>query len=674
MVSLMRIAKRLEDSSLSSILTYGQKHFLWEEPFPFFAEYSILDKKEKSCMQRKLSLLLALVLALGCCLPAALAEAGEYPTQWDLTKIYSSADEWQADYDKVIELIQGYEIYRGKLVDAPSILDYIEFTNLGDLTRLKDKLFLYADLGYSLNPSDSIYSNLVAKLTQLGSIESRMSAFSTPEIYALPLEKRQEIFSDPLLAPYAYALRDFVDPDYQHKSEDVLSTLAVLSPAQGRAATVFDILNSVDLPNPVIVDPDGNEIVLTEQKYLQIAHSDKYDRDFKGKCNEKLLTKYEPYVNTFAALLEANAAEIWAFAQIDNHDSSREAALDSSDVDPAIYDFLIAAAHKGAPDYRRYLSVHKRGLKLDEQYPFDMSDYVSDYSASDITYDMAVKTVREALSVLGEDYLAIYDEIIASGQLDVYPTGTKVSGAFSTMVGNEFLPYMLFNFAGIPDDVNTLAHEMGHSIYSYLSTENQNALYRSPTIFTHEVASITNELLYFNHMMNTAADDEEKLFYIENMLSMFSGTFFMQALYAEFEDTIYKTVEAGESLNAETISDLWRDLYLEYRGDGIKTFPNARYQWAAVPHFYYNYYVYQYATSVSYAASLCTSIMNGEEGAVEAYKNFLTLGNSQPPAELLKAAGIDPLDEETYQKALDYYGRLVDEYERLVDAKLAANK
>ena len=625
-------------------------------------------------MQRKLCILLALVLALGCCLNTTMAEAGKYPTQWELTEIYASVDEWQADYDKVNELIQGHEAYRGKLSDARSILDYYQFAYLGELTRLQNKLYMYAYLGYSLNPSDSVYSNLMSKLTLQGSVESQMSAFVTPEIFALPMEKRQEIISDPLLAPYAYAFEDFVDPDHQPLSEEVLSTLAVLSPAMGRAAAVYDLFNNVDLPNPVITGLNGEEIELTDAMYDQIVYGGKYDRDFKGMCNEAYLTKYKPYANTFAALLEANAAEFWAYAQINNYESSREAALAGSDVDPAMYDLLILAAHKGAPDYRRYLSAHKRGLKLDEQYPFDTADYVSDYSAGDITYDKAIKSVREALSVLGEDYLAIYDEIVASSHLDVYPSDTKMSGAFSFMVGHEFLPYMLFNFVGIPDDVSTIAHEMGHSIYSYLSARNQSAFYQSPTNFTHEVAYTTNELLYYTYRMSNAADDAEKLFYLENMLSMFSGTFFGQALFAEFEDTMYKTVEAGESLDAETISDLWRDLYLEYRGDTVKTFPDSRYLWAGVPHFYYNYYVYQYAAAVSYAASLCTSIVNGEEGAVEAYLNFLALGCSQPPAELLKSAGIDPLEEETYQKALDYFSSLVDEYERLVDNMLAASE
>ena len=623
-------------------------------------------------MKKFWSAILAAMLALSCCLPAFAAGQSAYPTQWDLTEIYPTAEAWQTDYAQAGELVKGHEDFRGKLSDAQTIHDYLQFAYMGELTRLENKLYLYASLGNSLNPADAVYADMMAKLSVLFSNESRLSAFASPEIFAIPMEKRQEIFADPLLKPYAYACREYLNPDREPLGEEALAALAVLSPAMGRANAVYDILNSVDLPNPVITDPEGNEITLTDETYAQIVYGDRYDREFKGKCNEVILTKYKPYVNTFAALLDASASENWANAQINKYASSREAALAASDVDPAVYDMIIEAAHKGAPDYRRYLSAHRRGVGLEVQYPFDMGTFVSDYAAVEITYDEAVEQVREALAVLGDEYIAIFDRMIERGHLDVYPTDTKVTGAFSMGAGNEHMPFMLFNFAGLPSDVSTLAHEMGHSVYTYLSAENQEDIYASPGIFTHEVTSTTNELLYYTYKINSAVTDDEKLFYLEDVLSMFSGTMFMQVLYAEFEDELYKTVEAGGALDAEVLSDRWAELYTQYRGDEIKTFPDGRYQWASIPHFYYNYYVYQYATSVCYAASLCERIISGEPGAVEAYLNFLTLGCSASPAELLRAAGVDPLAEDSYQRALEYFGGLVDEYERLVDAKLAA--
>ena len=618
--------------------------------------------------RRLLALLLALVLALSSF--AAIAEEEKtYPTQWDLTEVYPDLDAWNADYEKVMELLPQHENYRGTLNTAQGIYDYIQFAYLGELTQMQCRLSLYADLGYNLNPADPTFTTLFAKLNVMSSQEAQYIAFVEPEIFSLPLETRQELLSDPLLAPYAYWMRSYVDPDHQPFSEETNTALAILSPAIGRAESIYNILRDVDLPDPIITMPDGTEAELSEELYTRIVYSNDYDREFKALANQTLLTKPLSFVNTFTALLEDAVRTNWASAQLNNYATSREAALAASDVDPAIYDMVIEAAHEGAPDYQRYLSAHKRGLGLEEQYPFDLPTYVSDFEAAETPYEEAVDEVRAALSVLGEDYIAHYDALVNSSHLDVYPTDTKISGAFSTQVGEEYLPYMLFNYVGYSSDVSTLAHEMGHAIYSRYSSENQIGLYSEPTIFTHEVASTTNELLYYTYKMNNAATEDERLFYLENVLSMFAGTFFVQALYAEFEDAAYQTVEAGDSLDGEALSDLWTELYATYRGDTIKTYPDGRYQWTQVPHFYYNYYVYQYATAVAYADSICQRITSGEEGAVEDYLAFLKLGSSAAPAELLATADVDPLNAETYQRALDFFGGMVDEYEQICDAR-----
>ena len=620
--------------------------------------------------KKLLAALLALVLALGGCMAAAEEEV--LPTQWDLTEIYADVDAWQADYDRVMELIPQHESYRGTLNTAQGIYDYFQFAYMGELTRLQNRLYLYAYLGYTLNPADSTFSTLLTKLDAMTSEEAQYSAFADPEIYSLPLETRQEIFADPLLEPFAYAMRRYVDPAREPLSEEANAVLAILSPTMGQAENVYNILDGIEVPDPMITLPDGTEAALTEELYNQILYSDEYDREFKALCNQVMLEKRASYANTFAALLEMTVSENWAVAQVNGYESSREAAMDASDVDPAVYDLMIEAAHQGAADYQRYLDIHKRGLGFEVQYPVDTIDYVSDYAVEEIPYEDAVEQVRGALSILGGDYLDYYDRIISGGHLDVYPTDTKLTGAFSFSSGEEFLPYVQLNYLGYSSDVSTIAHEMGHAIYSSYSMDHQESIYAEATTFTQEVASTTNELLYYSYMMEQAATEDERLYYLENMLFTFTDAFFIQALYAEFEDAMYQTVEAGGSLDAEVLSDLWAELYQEYRGDTVETYPSARYGWAGIPHFYYGYYVYQYATSVAYAASICERITSGEEGAVEDYLDFLKLGASRSPVELLTVAGVDPLDAETYQRALDFFGGLVDEYERLVDAKLEA--
>lgn len=622
--------------------------------------------------RRFCALLLALALALGC-VSGALAEQEEpLPTEWNLEEIYPDVEAWQADYDTVMEMLNRYEEFRGTLNSAEAIYNYLQFSYLTELTRVQSKLYLYAHLGSSLNPVDPVFTGLQAQLDNMEVTESQLSAFASPEIYDLPLEKRVEIFADPLFADAQYWVRDYTDPDAQPYSEEILKLLSTLSIGNGYASQVFDILDSVELPDPVITMPDGTEQKLTDELYDDIVYSDEYDDAFKAEANQLILTRPKPFINTLAALLEENTAQAYASAQINHFDTTREAALSAYDVDPALYDMLIEAAHEGAADYRRYLNTHARGLGLTEQRPYNMGTYVSDFYPGQIAYEDAVKDVTQALSVLGEEYIDTFTGILRSGHVDVYPTETKTPGAFETQPSLEYLPYVLFNYNGYSSDVSTIAHEMGHAVYSAFSSQNQPAFYGSPTIFTQEVASTANELLYYTYKMNTAADDDEKLYYLENLLSMFSGTFFVQMWYAEFEDYVYKTVEAGLPLNAEDLSEKWMELVNLYREGAIISYPDARYQWSTIPHFYYVYYVYQYAADVCYAASIAERITTGEEGAAEEYIGFLKLGNSAPPVELLSQAGVDPLSEETYRYALSYFSGLVDEYERLVDAKLAA--
>lgn len=622
---------------------------------------------KKTIGKKLIAMILAvMVMVISCSAAWAQAPAAGLPDSWDLEQVYASVDEWQADYDTVMEMLNQYEDFRGNLNNAETIYDYFQFGYLTELTQLQCKLYLYAELGYYLNPTDPVYATLLAQLDNMTVQEQMVSAFAEPEIFELSLEEREEIFSDPIFEGMEYWLQSYTDPMYEPLTEGEAMVQAIMSLGYGYANEIFDILNDVEIPDPEITMPDGSVEPLTDELYYEIIYSPEYDDEFKAEANQVILTKPIPYINTFASLLEENASQAYAAALLANYYSTRECALDVYDVDPAIYDMLIEAAHAGCADYQRYLKAHAAALGLEEQYPYQMGTYVSDFDPGLLEYDDAVAEVTDALSILGEEYIDTFMEIMESGHIDVYPTETKTSGAFETQPSNDYLPWLLFNYIGYSDDVSTIAHEMGHAVYDTFSTRYQPAQYSSPTIFTQEVASTTNELLYYTYKMNNAADDDEKLFYLENMLSMFSGTFFTQMWFAEFEDYFYQEVEAGYALDAEELSDKWMELTDEYRGDAIIAYPDYRYYWATIPHFYYVYYVYQYAAAVAYAASIAERITSGEEGAVEEYLAFLKLGGSAAPDELLAVAGVDPLSEETYQYALEYFAGLVDEYERLI--------
>ena len=616
-------------------------------------------------MKKALALFLTLILVVF----SASAESA-LPTTWDLSSVYGSVDEWQADYDTVMEMLDKYEQFRGKLNNAQDIYDYLQFAYYTELTRLQNKLDLYAALGSSLDSTDPVFAQLNAKQSAMYVKEAQAMAFADPEIFALPMEEREAIFSDPIFADYTYAVKSYTDPKSQPLGEEANAAMATISMALGYPFKAFERMEYVEMPYQNITMPDGTVRELTEQLYDDIIHSDEYSREFKAEANKLFGSRAKKYINTMATLLEGNARQAYANALLSHFETTREAQLYAYDVDPAVYDMLIACAHEGIEDYQRYYRAHARGLGLEEQYTFDTATYVSDFNPGKIEYEDAVAEVIDALGVLGEEYIDTFKTLISSGHVDVYPTDTKNTGAFETFPSSDYLPWVLFNYNGYSNDVSTIAHEMGHAMYDELTSENQPKQYHQPTIFTQEVASTTNELLYYHYKMSHAANDDEKLYYLQNALNLFTGTFFSQVMFAEFEDELYKTIEAGGALDGEALSDRYLELLNTYRGDSIISFPESKYLWAEIPHFYEPYYVYKYATSITYAASIAQGILGGRERAVEDYLSFLKAGRSADPQTLLSIAGVDPLKEETYHAAMDYFNGLVDEYEQLVDARL----
>ena len=622
-------------------------------------------------MKKILSVILAAALLIS--LSAPVFAEDKLPTKWDLTAIYPSAEEWQKDYDKVMDMLNEYERFRGTLNNAQGIWDYLQFAYFTELTRLQNKLVEYAFLGSSLDATDPVFAEMNARLSTMNAREGQLTAFAIPEIFSLPLEEREAIFADPLFRDYTYAVKDFTDPDKQPLGEEAAETAATLSMALGYPQEIFQRMVYVEMPYLKITMPDGTEREVNDQTFGDILYSDEYSDEFKAEATRLYYSRAIPYISTLAKLLEGNAKAAYAGALLNHHETTREDALDAYDVDPRVYDLLVEAAHEGAADNQRYLKTHARGLGLEKQYSYDMYDYISDFDPGKTSYDDAVDEVTEALGILGEEYIETFRSIIESGQVDVYPSDTKTTGAFEFARSYDFQPWVLFNYNGMSDDISTIAHEMGHAVYEAFSTANQPVQYRSPTIFTHEVASTTNELLYYSYKMQNAQSDDERLYYLENVLSRFETTFFSQMFFAEFEDWFYQIVEDGGALDPEAMSEKYASLFDVYEGGEILRVEENKYRWATVPHFYYVYYVYQYASSVCYAASIAERIVNGEEGAVEDYLAFLKAGRSGDPQTLLSIAGIDPLDADTYREGVAFFSGLVDEYERLVDAKLAAD-
>ncbi len=619
-------------------------------------------------MKKIVSFFLSFVLLF--CLAAGAFGEEAYPVHWDLTDLYADTAAWEADYEKELSLISGYEQFRGKLNNPQDIHDFIVFDQNSEMTDTFYKLVNYAQLGVTLDSVDPVFSRLYAKALEMESRLRMSKSFADPEIYALPLEERQRIFSDPIFDDMTYYVSKYTDPDRKQLNEDVELALATMNSVIDDNENIYATLLYSELPDPQITMPDGTVKDLDEGLYYEIMMSPDYDREFKCAAHELYYTATEPFQHTFAKLLEGSIQGQLALSRIKGYENVLAYSMSDEDIDPVIYDLVIACARKYLPEYQRFFRAARKLRGVDELYRFDMLTSGSDYNPELTSYEDGVALTENALSVLGEDYIRQYDDILRSGHMDVYEAENKEGGAADFYAALTVKPYIYLNYYGMVDDVNTIAHEMGHAMYDLLAIENQPGWNHYITLFTHEVASTTNELLFYEYMVKNAADPEEKLYYLENTLYNFSNAFFRQVLFSELEDYAVKLVEAGEGLNAEDLTRKMRELQAEYLGDAMTVSPAEGYYWAKLDHYYYSYYVYKYATSVVYAASIARRILAGEEGALEGYLNFLKAGRSAKPSELLTIAGVDPLKEETYESGMQYFEELLEEYEKMVDGTM----
>ncbi len=594
-------------------------------------------------------------------------EEGKYPVTWNLSSVYSGEEEWMEDYDRVLDMYNGYEEFKGKLNTPEVINDYFNYAYFGELTKIQEKLGTYVNLLGLLDTTDPLYKRLSSIYNDLLNKEDEYNGFADDELFSLSFEKRKEIFSDPIFNDDTRWLSRYLTEDFTPLSDEEEDIIFNLSRGLGYGSYTYDILNNVELPYPEITMPNGDEDILDDELYLEILGNPDYSNEFKENTHKLFYSRYANFANTFAALLEQSCNEAYSYAVIDGYGSTKESELDSYGLTTDIYDMLMDAAHKNMDEQHRYYELHAKACGLEKQHVQDLFIVPSNFQRGKTSYDDAVDEVTKALSVLGDDYVAHFTKMVNSGQVDVYPTATKKSGAAENTYSLEYLPWVYFNYKGYSDDISTIAHEMGHAVYDMYSVENQYPKYTQPTIFTHEVASTTNELLYYSYMIDNAKDDEEKLYYLDNAINMFTGTFFRQMMYSEFEDYMYDVVENGGSLDAEEMKEKWLELSELYRGDSVEYYQEDGYYWAKVSHYYTPYYVYQYAADIAYAASIAQRITSGDKKALDDYIAFLKLGDSKSPTELLNVAGVDPLSEKTYDDAMEFYKELLDEYEMLIE-------
>ena len=591
-------------------------------------------------------------------------ERSEIPveSQWALEDLYANDALWQDDLKKLSEGSGKLASFAGKI--STSAKELLAFLRLGDETsELLDRLANYAMRRGDQDKRNSYYQGMVGQLMkELVAMDEKLS-FQTPELMSISDETMEQFYRDePGLELYRRHLEKI-----RRRKDHVLSACEekLLAGAGEMAQTpqdTFSMFSNADIKFESAEDSKGEKHTISQGTYISCLES--ADRTLRKNAYENYYAAYQNYRNTCAACLNGQVKQLQFFANARKYPSSLDASLDATEVPTSVYHNLIETVHQNMDKMHRYVRLRKKLLGLDELHMYDMyTPLVADADAH-IEFEDAKKTVLEALSCMGEDYCKILKEGFDNRWIDVYENVGKRSGAYSA--GTPVHPFVLLNYTGTLDSQFTLAHEMGHALHSYLSTKTQPQVYSDYVIFVAEVASTCNEALLMEHLLGKTTDKKQRAYLINHFLDQFKGTLYRQTMFAEFELRIAELNQQGTPLTADVLCDEYRKLNTLYYGADVVQDDQIALEWARIPHFYYNYYVFQYATGYAAAIALSRKILAEGKPAVERYLGFLSGGCSKTPIDLLKGAGVDMTTAEPVNTALSLFGKLLDEMEELM--------
>ena len=582
---------------------------------------------------------------------------------WDLSTIFETDQKWEDELALLTEDTKEAASLEGHLLDsAESLLNITE--RYLDLSRRLEKLYVYAHMKNDQDTRVAKYQEYYAKAMTLYSQLDQVFSFYEPEFMAITEEQYQNFLAEePKLQPYKH----FFDKLLQNK-EHVLSQreeelLAGAGEIFGAASETFAILDNADIVFPFVKDEDGNEVQLSHGVYMRLVESK--NRDVRRGAYEALYSTYEQYQHTYAKTLQTNVKVQNYRAKVRNYKSAREAALAANFVPESVYDNLVSAVRKHLPLLHRYLALRSKILGIPDLKMYDVYTPLSSVEYS-FTYEEALKKAEEALAVLGEDYLSRVKRAFSERWIDVYENQGKRSGAYS---GGSYdtNAFMLLNWQDNLDNLFTLVHETGHSMHSSYTRETQPYVYGDYSIFLAEIASTTNENILTEKLLQEVQDDATRFAILNNFLDGFRGTVFRQTQFAEFEHAIHQADQNGEVLTSEFLNNLYADLNQEYYGLSKEDNPQIQYEWARIPHFYYNYYVYQYSTGFAAASALAEKIVHGSQEDRDRYIDYLKAGKSDYPLNIMRKAGVDMEKEDYLNDAFAVFERRLDEFEALVE-------
>lgn len=583
---------------------------------------------------------------------------------WKLEDIFQSDDDWEKEFQAVKELIPGISSFQGKLGESSETL-YEALQYEDHVLERIGKLYTYAHLRYDQDTTNSFYQGLYDRARALYAQVGSALAFIVPEILSIDVQKIKSFLEEnEKLRLYEHAL-DEINLQRPHVlSAKEESILAEASEVLNASSNTFGMLNNADLEFPSIVDENGEEVQVTHGRYIRFLESG--DRRVRHDAFKAVYDTYGKFKNTFASTLSSTVKKHNFTAKIRNYKSARHSALAANNIPEEVYDNLVNTVNQYLPLLHRYVKLRKKVLGLDELHMYDLYTPLVKDVKMEISFEEAKDIILKALAPLGEDYLNVVRKGLEERWIDVYENKGKRSGAYSSgSYGTN--PYILLNWQ---DDVNnlfTLVHEFGHSVHSYYTRKTQPFPYGDYSIFVAEVASTCNEALLSDYLLKTIDDEKKRLYILNHFLEGFRGTVFRQTMFAEFEHLIHLKAQNHEALTADVFTKEYYELNKKYFGEEHMVIDKEiGLEWARIPHFYYNYYVYQYATGYSAATALSKQILEEGEPAVKRYMEFLKAGSSDYPIEVLKKAGVDMTSAEPVEAACKVFEEKLNEMEQLL--------
>ncbi len=583
--------------------------------------------------------------------------------RWDLTSIFENDEAFLASLEQAQAFPQKYLSFKGTISNSASnLLAFLRFDDEVDIAL--SKLVNYANRKSDEDTRASLYQDYSSQVISLYVAISSSASWFNSELLSID-EKTMDEFYDqcPDLELYRRVL-DVIFRKREHMlspaEENLLAQAGELATQPGN---IFSLMNDADLTFDDAIDKEGASHPVTHGTYIPLMESN--DRTLRESAFKSVYKSYGQFKNTFAATLGAQAKQIQFFANARKYPSSLAYALDGTEVPTEVYTNLIEAVHNNLGSLHKYVDLRKKLLGLEELHFWDLYAPMIDDFEMTFTYEEACELMYKALAPMGEEYLAIVKEGINNRWVDVFENPGKRSGAYSAG-GYGMHPVILMNFQGTLNDVFTLVHEMGHSIHTYLSCHNQPSCYSDYVIFVAEVASTCNEALLMQYLLDHASSRKERAYLLNHFLEQFRATLYRQCMFAEFELEVGKLNASGQGITADALCEMYRQLNVEYFGEGIVVDEEIALEWARIPHFYYQYYVYQYATGYAAAIALSQKILNEGKPALENYLNFLKGGSSKPPIELLRGAGVDMASTKPIESALQLFDSLLDEMNELM--------